>query len=482
MSNAPQPMEWAATGDSLRDMHEASRNAGRPPLSPHGSPHLHHLDSERRRRHSDNSAEGSPQHPERVASLPEMTSRSLVEITLPRHRNSNSSLARSVPSRRTSGPQNSMNASANQLQRGNSDHSLNTEPAARRTTTNTPTAFVWSMPAAAAPPLGADLQRRNEEQARRAVQADASLAAQRGGSQATTQATRGRSRGDATTDRNVYVSGLPATTSDEVLRALFEEYGSVESVRICRHTDPTRGAQPYGFVLMTNRVNADNAIRELNNRTFDGSRLQVRLATRGPNVSPASTQRPRSESPASHIAQPHHTPTSTAPSATSYAATGYSSQAVGHAHHHPQHPQQQHQQSQQPHQQQYVYFPVTVPGSSGAPTVQPPPVSQAGLPNPIDLNALLAQRADLWARLQQVDADIQRIVAQYAARFAQASYGGPAPYSSPAPYSAPSPSGAYAYVYSSQPSTAPDTRAHVATARNTSPPSRANSGWTQIVP
>lgn len=72
----------------------------------------------------------------------------------------------------------------------------------------------------------------------------------------------------------IYVGNLPFSSSEDELRELFEEYGSVESVSIItdRETGRPRG---FGFVQMETGDAASSAIRALDGKPFGGRPLRV---------------------------------------------------------------------------------------------------------------------------------------------------------------------------------------------------------------
>ena len=75
----------------------------------------------------------------------------------------------------------------------------------------------------------------------------------------------------------LYVGNLRASATEDMLRSLFEKYGTVERVNIV--TDPETG-QPrdFGFVVMSNHAEAVKAIAALNGWELDGSTLNVNEA------------------------------------------------------------------------------------------------------------------------------------------------------------------------------------------------------------
>src|SRR5688500_4830479 len=75
----------------------------------------------------------------------------------------------------------------------------------------------------------------------------------------------------------IYVGNLPFSSSEDELRELFEEHGSVESVAIItdRETARPRG---FGFVQMETSDAASSAIRALDVKPFGGRPLRVSAA------------------------------------------------------------------------------------------------------------------------------------------------------------------------------------------------------------
>jgi RNA recognition motif-containing protein len=73
----------------------------------------------------------------------------------------------------------------------------------------------------------------------------------------------------------IYVGNLPFKATEEDLRELFAQYGSVESVRLITDRDTGR-PRGFGFVEMSDGAN--EAIAELNEREFEGRNLKVNEA------------------------------------------------------------------------------------------------------------------------------------------------------------------------------------------------------------
>jgi len=76
---------------------------------------------------------------------------------------------------------------------------------------------------------------------------------------------------------NIYVGNLSYTTTQEGLQTIFEEHGTVESVRVItdKITNKSRG---FAFVSMPNDEEGSRAIQALNNFEFEGRSLKVSQA------------------------------------------------------------------------------------------------------------------------------------------------------------------------------------------------------------
>lgn len=76
---------------------------------------------------------------------------------------------------------------------------------------------------------------------------------------------------------NIYVGNLPWSTTEETLRAAFEEFGEVDSAKVItdRETGRSRG---FGFVEMPDDSAAQAAIEALNDKEFEGRNLRVNEA------------------------------------------------------------------------------------------------------------------------------------------------------------------------------------------------------------
>jgi RNA recognition motif-containing protein len=72
----------------------------------------------------------------------------------------------------------------------------------------------------------------------------------------------------------LYVGGLSFDTTDEGLRAFFEQVGTVDSASVVtdRYSGRSRG---FGFVEMSSSAEGLKAIEELNGKSLDGRTLSV---------------------------------------------------------------------------------------------------------------------------------------------------------------------------------------------------------------
>ena len=75
----------------------------------------------------------------------------------------------------------------------------------------------------------------------------------------------------------LYVGNLPYNTTEEDLRNLFSQYGSVDSVAVItdRETGRSKG---FGFVEFGNDSEARNAIQALSGQEYGGRALTVNEA------------------------------------------------------------------------------------------------------------------------------------------------------------------------------------------------------------
>ena len=76
---------------------------------------------------------------------------------------------------------------------------------------------------------------------------------------------------------NIFVAKLNFQTQEDDLRELFEEFGTVDSVKIIMDKDTGR-SKGYGFVEMPDDNQGYAAINDLNDNEFDGRDIVVKKA------------------------------------------------------------------------------------------------------------------------------------------------------------------------------------------------------------
>lgn len=76
---------------------------------------------------------------------------------------------------------------------------------------------------------------------------------------------------------NIYVGNLPYGVTDDDLRAVFAEFGTVSSAKVImdRYSGRSKG---FGFVEMDNDAAAEQAIKSLDNSEMEGRSLRVNQA------------------------------------------------------------------------------------------------------------------------------------------------------------------------------------------------------------
>ncbi|RXJ86686.1 RNA-binding protein [Arcobacter sp. CECT 8985] len=75
----------------------------------------------------------------------------------------------------------------------------------------------------------------------------------------------------------IYVGNMSYGTTEESLRALFAQYGEVNSVKIITDRETGR-AKGFGFIGMDDNAAGQNAIDELNGKEFEGRTLKINEA------------------------------------------------------------------------------------------------------------------------------------------------------------------------------------------------------------
>lgn len=76
---------------------------------------------------------------------------------------------------------------------------------------------------------------------------------------------------------NIYVGNLAFTTTDDELKALFENYGVVDRARVVLDRDTGR-SRGFGFVEMANQDEGEEAIRQTDSTELSGRRIRVNEA------------------------------------------------------------------------------------------------------------------------------------------------------------------------------------------------------------
>jgi cold-inducible RNA-binding protein len=77
--------------------------------------------------------------------------------------------------------------------------------------------------------------------------------------------------------KNIFVGNLDFAATDSSVRAMFEQYGTVDRVNLVTDRDTGR-SRGFAFVEMSNVEEADRAIAGLNGRDFEGRALNVNEA------------------------------------------------------------------------------------------------------------------------------------------------------------------------------------------------------------
>ena len=77
--------------------------------------------------------------------------------------------------------------------------------------------------------------------------------------------------------KNIFVGNLSYDATEQSVRSLFEQYGTVDRVNLITDRDTGR-AKGFGFVEMSVNSEADQAIEGLNGRELGGRALNVNVA------------------------------------------------------------------------------------------------------------------------------------------------------------------------------------------------------------
>ena len=77
--------------------------------------------------------------------------------------------------------------------------------------------------------------------------------------------------------QNLFVGSLAYATTDDGLKAFFEEIGEVTSARVITDRDTNR-SKGFGFVEFADEANNQKAVDQLNGKELDGRPINVSLA------------------------------------------------------------------------------------------------------------------------------------------------------------------------------------------------------------
>ncbi len=78
-------------------------------------------------------------------------------------------------------------------------------------------------------------------------------------------------------ENKIYVGNLSFTTTEDELRTLFAQAGSVTSVAMIKDRD-TGQSKGFAFIEMSNQAEAEKAIQMFNGKTLGSRELKVNLA------------------------------------------------------------------------------------------------------------------------------------------------------------------------------------------------------------
>lgn len=77
--------------------------------------------------------------------------------------------------------------------------------------------------------------------------------------------------------QNLFIGSLSYNTTDDTLKAHFEQIGEVESARVITDRDSGR-SKGFGFVQYVNDDDNQKAVDQLNGKELDGRSINVSLA------------------------------------------------------------------------------------------------------------------------------------------------------------------------------------------------------------
>ncbi len=76
---------------------------------------------------------------------------------------------------------------------------------------------------------------------------------------------------------NIYIGNISRESTENEVRALFEEYGTVDSINLIRD-NYTKMLKGFGFIEMSETEDAEKAIKSLDGQMFNGRPLTVNVA------------------------------------------------------------------------------------------------------------------------------------------------------------------------------------------------------------
>jgi RNA recognition motif-containing protein len=77
--------------------------------------------------------------------------------------------------------------------------------------------------------------------------------------------------------QNLFIGSLAYATTDDTLKAFFEQIGEVSSARVITDRDSGR-SKGFGFVEFTDESNNQKAVDQLDGKELDGRAISVGLA------------------------------------------------------------------------------------------------------------------------------------------------------------------------------------------------------------
>jgi RNA recognition motif-containing protein len=95
--------------------------------------------------------------------------------------------------------------------------------------------------------------------------------------------------------KKLFVGNLSWKATEETLKPLFEAYGKVVSIKII--TDHTGRSKGFGFVEMEASEEADNAIKNLNEKEHLGRNIRVSFAQERTDRPPGERRETRGAAP-----------------------------------------------------------------------------------------------------------------------------------------------------------------------------------------